>query len=69
MKNEKKIVANVFEKINLGIPIQLTKLENVTDKSIGDVIGIAKSNFYNTKTLFCFNFYKHISRVLSKNDI
>ena len=60
------------ERLNLApeeVPLQFLSIEKVTDKSNIAVIGKAKSRFYNTETLICDAFYKHISRLFKRNEI
>ena len=69
MKSKAKFVEKTFEELQLGIPLQFHKIQDITTKTKIDIVGIAESKFYNTKSMLCFNFYKHISRVLRINDI
>ena len=69
MKNKIEFIDKTFEELQFGTPLQFIKMHNVTDKAKKSVMGIVESKFYNTRSLLCFDFYKHISRVISKNGI
>ena len=69
MKNKIEFIESTFEELQFGTPLQFIKMQNVTDKAKKSVMGIVESKFYNTRSLLCFDFYKHISRVISKNGI
>ena len=38
------------------------------DNSEDRIIGFSESSLYNSKEVLCFNFYKHITRVIDKYD-
>ncbi|MCP1383083.1 hypothetical protein [Runella salmonicolor] len=66
-----KDLFNILEKINLHESLNLSKIKEINFEEIDSenrVIGLTESLFYNSREVLCFNFYKHITRVIDKYD-
>lgn len=66
---ERNFTEQAFERLQLGKALPFSKIQDITDRANVGVIGKAECGFYNTQSLICNEFYKPISRVISKNDI
>ena len=62
---------NVFSDLNFNEPPNLHKIKEINFDEIDTderIIGLVESSFYNSKEMLCFNFYKHITRIIENYD-
>jgi len=57
------------EELNGAVPAQFSKIKEVKTPTKNLVARMEESEFYGVKSLSCYDFYKHISRFLKKNDL
>lgn len=66
-----KDILQVFANLSFNEPPNLHKIKELSfDETDTDerIIGLVESSFYNSKEMLCFDFYKHITRVVESYD-
>ncbi|WP_276366281.1 hypothetical protein [Chryseolinea sp. H1M3-3] len=67
MKN--KSINRTFEALRIGESLQFVKVQESTAGNFTTVVGKSRSTFYQTENMLCVDFYKHVSRIVTKYDI